>query len=190
MMLSRTQTNTQTQTRTAQLARQVNLFVSTVTGSSSFREVIMRGAEERWIEEVIVELLGEDEKIRHRAILEIDWEAHSVALSRSGHGVIAEKRFDPATGWLGGALSELARDLDEISRQANLTACWSVRYSAAGKAEIETVRAALGLSQRDRREWAEGERQILWGPDRDADMGELSFTWEGVIAPDTHVEGD
>jgi hypothetical protein len=188
-VLSQTGTQTRTETRTTQLARQLNLFVSTVTGSSSFREVIMRGAEERWIEEVIVRLLGADEKIRHEATLTIDWSAHSIALARSDRGVIAEKRFDSAAGWLGRTLSELATDLAEIAREGRMTAQWSVRYTPSARQELEKVRSALGLSAAKDMEWVDGEKRTLWGPHHDADLHELSVTWKGVIAPSPPAEG-
>jgi len=176
-----TRTETRTETRTTQLARQLNLFVATVTGSTSFREVIMRGAEEGWIREVFVTLLGDDEKIRHEVVLSIDWEAHSAALARSDKGVISEKRFDPETGWLGAALSELAGSLAEIAREGRLTAQWSVRYTAEAREQLEKVRAELGLTPRAKLEWAEGAKQILWGPYSDLDLHEVTTTWKGVL---------
>jgi hypothetical protein len=188
-MFSRAVTQSRTETRTTQLARQINLFVSTVTGSSSFRETIMRAAEERWIEQVLVRLVGVDEKIRHEAILAIDWDDHSVALARSDRGLIAEKRFDSSTGWLGGALSELATDLAEIAREGRLTAHWSVVYTSSARQELEKVRTALGLSPAKELEWADGEKRTLWGPHHNSDLHELSVTWKGVIAARSSIEG-
>lgn len=182
-MQTQTRTETRTETRTSQLARQLNLFVAETTGSQSFRDVITRGAQERWIGEVIVTLVGADNKIRQEVALLIDWDAHSVALKRSDGGVISERRFDPKTGWLGGALSELAKDIAEISREGRLTADWSVRYTAAAQGELEKVRAALGLKAADPQVWADGQREIIWGPQRHADLNELAITWKAVVAP-------
>jgi hypothetical protein len=175
-----TRTETRTETRTTQLARQLNLFVATVTGSTSFLEVILRGAEERWIREVIVTLLGDDEKIRHEATLSIDWEDHSMAMARSDKGVISERRFDPKTGWLGAALSELAGSLVEIAREGRLTAQWSVRYTAEAQDQLEKVRAELGLTPRANLEWADGTQQVLWSYS-DIDLHEVTATWKGVL---------
>jgi hypothetical protein len=178
-----TKTQTRTETRTTQLARQLNLFVVTATGSSTFREVIMRGAEERWIEKVFVRLLGNDEKIHQEAVLVIDWEQHSLALSRSDQGLIAEERFDPSTGWLGGALSELATDFAEFAREGSLTAAWSVFYTPEGWEKVDEIRKELGLVPGQRLDWAEGSKRVLWGPQKDANFPEMVMTWKGVVAP-------
>jgi hypothetical protein len=165
------------------LARQLNLFVAETTGSTSFRDVIMLGAEERWIDEVFVTLVGSDDKIRQRVSLVIDWDTHSVALSRSDGGVIPDKRFDPKTGWLGGALSALATDIAEIAHQGRLTAEWSVTCTAAARKELEKVHAKLGLKTAEPREWADGQREMVWGPKRHADFHELTVKWQAVVAP-------
>lgn len=178
-----TKTRTRTETRTSQLARQINLFVATVTGSRSFRDVIARGAEEQWIESVSVRLLGSDERIRHEAVLTIDWQDHIVALGRSDQGLIDEQYFNPQTGWIGNALTQLAEDFTEIAHEGHLTTEWTVSYTAAAVREIDYVRRELGLVTAAKREWAPGYKQTLWGPFRDPALHELSIVWTGVTPP-------
>ncbi|HEX8083365.1 MAG TPA: hypothetical protein VF529_03685 [Solirubrobacteraceae bacterium] len=170
-----------TETRTGQLARQINLFVVAVTGSRTFKDVIDRGAKKQWIEAVVVRLLGSDDKIRHEVVLQIDWEDHMVALQRSDRGVIAERRFDPETGWLGRACAELATDLNEIAEQGRLSSEWVVLFTSAAGRDVAEVREELGLSAPVPRDWAPGVVQTLFGPYSELDLHELSISWRGVL---------
>jgi hypothetical protein len=154
MSATSTRTRTTSFTRTEFLVRQLDFVVRSTTGSTSFAEVMRKGAANRWIRRVTIEGLTSSGEIAQEICFTIDWDEHQLHLDTPSGAVIHVDPSVPEGEWLAHAIGMVIEYFNEIQRDASLTATWSVQYTAS--ADRAYVNRELGLGPAPPRRWAGG----------------------------------
>jgi hypothetical protein len=179
-MTTGTGTGTHTITRQELLVHQLNLIVQSTTGSTTFKSVIQKGIEKRWIRRVIVNGLTKEGKIRQQIEVEIDWNEHILQLKEPDQGTIKINLATAERNWVSRVIGQVIDGFNEINEQGDLRAEWAVLYTPEAMSIETQVDRELGLTLSNGREWDSGRVELVIDRYSPKKLSEAQISWKVV----------
>jgi len=138
------------------IVRQIDFVVRSTTGSTSFAEVMRKGAENQWIERVRISGLTSDGEIAQQIRFTFDWAHHELLLESPEDAVIEIDPTVPEGEWIAHAIGMIIEYFNEFTRDAALTTEWVVGLTKKAIANQPRVDQELGLQTAAPRRWVSG----------------------------------
>ena len=175
-----TGTGTGTIARADVLIQQLNLIVQSTTGSTTFKSVVQKGIENRWIKKITVSGLTKEDKIRQQIEIEIDWDEHLLQIKGSNQGAVEVNLATAERNWVSRIIGQVIDGFNEISEQGDLRAEWSVMYSSVAMSIEAQVDRELGLIHSKAKDWEAGRVELIIDQYRPKKLSETQISWKVV----------
>ncbi|WP_062212963.1 hypothetical protein [Streptomyces sp. NBRC 109706] len=151
MAITRTSTHTATYTRTELIKMQVERVLVRSRVTQKCTEAILRGLEMRWIAEVSIYGLDENDECHAELFIKVDWSRNALHISAGRDTVQIDD------GWQDGISAEIDLSLkkfEEFVRQLGLRRVFRTRYAPGVDRDLTNRR--LGFVRSSAVRWRDG----------------------------------